>query len=106
MPPYSPPVDALYTEVPLSSTLQWSTMFKVIGKEGKVLKAITYQSGADYIWWKQERNVMEICAYSYAALNDAFNRVSDRVGWFEQEQDKNMVIFGTFNDSVYYQARW
>lgn len=105
MPPYNPPVDALYCEVTLPTTMQWSWIWRIVGAQGSVLKAITHQSGADYLWWNQEKGVIEIWAYSLYALHDAYYRVSDRVQWFEKEQEKHVVIFGTFNDSVFYQKK-
>lgn len=102
MAPYDPPVGAMCIEVPLDPSMQWSTMFKVIGKEGKVLKAITHQSGADYIWWNQTKNLIEVWAYDVNAAVDAVERVVHRVQYFQYEQDKNTVIFGTFNDAIFY----
>ena len=105
MAPYAP-IGSLCIEVPIDETTQWSTMFKVIGKEGKVFKAITHQSGASYIWWNQAKNLIEVWAYDVDAAVDAVNRVVHRLQYFQYEQDKNTVIFGTFNDSIFYKKQW
>ena len=86
MAPYNPPVDCMYTELPIDNNLWAETMYKVIGKEGRVFNSITYESRCSYIWWNKERNVIEIWGPNYRALNDAKLRLSLRLKMFLETQ--------------------
>ena len=86
MSPYTPPSDCLYTELPVDQGLQHETMYKVIGKEGRVFNSITYESRCKYIWWNKERNVVEIWGPNYRALNDAKLRLNLRLTMFLTNQ--------------------
>ena len=58
MPPYNPPI-AHYTEVD-ASDLSITQFLKAIGKEGIHFKRLTERTGTEYIWWNQERNIIEV----------------------------------------------
>lgn len=103
MAPYNPPMAPFYFELKLSPFVQLSTMLKVIGKEGNAFKAITHQSGSDYIWWNKDKNVIEIWAYSYYVALDAFYRVAERYQRFENAEPK--IVFGTFDEQEYLAMR-
>jgi hypothetical protein len=65
MPAYNPPV-AHYTEVD-ATDLSVTQFLRAIGKEGIHFKKLTSRTGAEYIWWDQDRNVIEIWG-SYGSL--------------------------------------
>ena len=86
MAPYAPPLGCKYTELALSLAIQNRTMFQIIGKEGNVFKAITHQSGTEYIWWNSERNVIEIWGNNDWSLANAYRRLKTRVDEYLQKQ--------------------
>ena len=65
MPSYNPPV-AHYTEVD-ATDLSVTQFLRAIGKEGIHFKKLTSRTGTEYIWWDQNRNVIEIWG-SYGSL--------------------------------------
>ena len=58
MPPYCPP-NAHYTQVD-ASDLSVTEFLRAIGKEGIHFKRLTARTGTEYIWWDQEKNIIEI----------------------------------------------
>jgi len=58
MPPYCPP-NAHYTQVD-ASDLTVTQLLRAIGKEGTNFKRLTERTGTEYIWWDQERNIIEV----------------------------------------------
>ena len=99
MPPYAPPQDCeFFMEMPMDEMLQVETMLSIMGKEGKVFKAITYESGCEYIWWNAKKNVIEIWSHEMPAVHDAHFRLMERITKFESKQ----VLFGNFTDRVLY----
>lgn len=65
MPAYNPPV-AHYTEVD-ATDLSVTQFLRAIGKEGIHFKKLTSRTGTEYIWWDQNRNVVEVWG-SYGSL--------------------------------------
>ena len=65
MPPYNPP-NAHYTEVD-ATDLSITHFLRAIGKEGIHFKRLTERTGTEYIWWDQNRNVIEVWG-SYGSL--------------------------------------
>jgi len=57
MPPYKPPVDSFYSEVPIP---EYINPYKIIGHRGNILINITYETGCQYIWIDFKRKVVEI----------------------------------------------
>lgn len=96
---YNPPKGTMYREFPLDPSIQCTTMFKVIGKDGSAFKAITYESGCVYIWWDSKKHVIELYAHSQRALDDAYKRLEDRIAFLEKKEN---IVFGTFSDRVLY----
>jgi len=96
---YNPPKGTMYREFSLDKSIQCTTMFKVIGKDGSAFKAITYESGCEYIWWDSKKNVIELYAHSESSLNDAYYRLQDRIAFLEKREN---IQFGTFSDRVLY----
>ena len=72
---YNPPVTH-YTEVIV--TIRPDYMKYVIGANGKYFNAITKASGADYIWYVREKNVIEVWGPIHS-LCDAAKRLQDRM---------------------------
>ena len=54
---YNPPNNAFYTQVLVPVGINISIL---IGKDGCYFKKITEMSGAQYIWYDKERNVVEV----------------------------------------------
>ena len=96
---YNPPKGTMYRELALDKSIQCTTMFKVIGKEGSAFKSITYESGCLYIWWDSKKHVIELYANSERALDEAYYRLQDRIAFLEEREN---IVFGTFTDRVLY----
>lgn len=65
MPAYNPPI-AHYTEVD-ATDLSITQFLRAIGKDGIHFKRLTSRTGTEYIWWDQNRNVVEVWG-SYGSL--------------------------------------
>jgi polyribonucleotide nucleotidyltransferase len=74
---YSPPTNTHYTQIDLFGKNE-EIMKIVIGKHGKVFKAITHQSGVQYIWYNIEHNRIEIWGPE-DKLQDAYTRLITRL---------------------------
>ena len=96
---YDPPCEyCMYTEIKLDNSIQCETMFKIIGKEGRAFKSITFESRCQYIWWNSERHVIEIWGPNDYALRNAYNRLIERIDRMVSQQ----IIFGNFSDRILY----
>ena len=58
MAPYNPPI-AHYCDISVKDIPE-STMLKIIGKKGWYFKQITADCGANYIWWNNVQQIIEI----------------------------------------------
>jgi len=56
---YNPPI-AHYTEFDLKGLCDPSAVPMIIGKEGVVFKAITHQSRVKYLWYNEQKHVIEL----------------------------------------------
>lgn len=65
MPPYAPPV-AHYTQLECKNFSE-KEFLRAIGKDGIHFKRLTDKLGVEYIWWDQDRSVVEIWG-SYGSL--------------------------------------
>ena len=74
---YNPPVNAHYTQINVKD-INSEVMKIVIGKNGKVFKAITHQSNVQYIWYNIENKYIEIWGPEHN-LQDAYNRIITRL---------------------------
>ena len=74
---YIPPVNAHYTQVYVDN-ISSEIMKVVIGKQGKVFKAITHQAQIQYIWYNIENKYIEIWGPE-DKVDDAWKRVYDRI---------------------------
>jgi hypothetical protein len=82
---FDPPVNAWYAEVHLKTSSNFASMMKrVIGAEGKAMKAITHQARVSYMWYFPERHTVGIwvvCGNEDAAnerIEDAKFRLQER----------------------------
>jgi hypothetical protein len=83
---YNPPINRHYIAVDLKHLKLDNKEFhslirKVIGKEGKAFKAITHQTGADYIFFNDFYKLIEIWGFEHT-LTDAANRINERINRF------------------------
>jgi polyribonucleotide nucleotidyltransferase len=62
----------------IDATVPRVVMSKVIGKDGKVFKAITHQSGVEYIWYRNDTHTVEVWG-AYHAITGAVTRVQERM---------------------------
>ena len=60
-------------------TIPGDWMKHVIGSNGYYFYVITHQSNVSYIWYHNHIKMIEIWASSYDALNDAENRLKNRM---------------------------
>ena len=74
---YNPPVNAHYTQINVGD-INSEVMKIVIGKNGKVFKAITHQSNVQYIWYNIENKYIEIWGPEHN-LQDAYDRIINRL---------------------------
>ena len=74
---YNPPVNAHYTQINVGD-INSEVMKIVIGKNGKVFKAITHQSNVQYIWYNIENKHIEIWGPEHN-LQDAYDRIINRL---------------------------
>ena len=74
---YNPPANAHYTQINVGD-INSEVMKIVIGKNGKVFKAITHQSNVQYIWYNFENKYIEIWGPEHN-LQDAYDRIINRL---------------------------
>lgn len=74
---YNPPANAHYTQINVGD-INSEVMKIVIGKNGKVFKAITHQSNVQYIWYNIENKYIEIWGPEHN-LQDAYDRIINRL---------------------------
>lgn len=77
MPEYDPPINSHYCHVKVD-TLEDEDILKMMGKSGKFFKYVTRVCGARYIWWNQEKKVIEIWG-SYECMGKTYNMISNQV---------------------------
>ncbi len=113
---YNPPIDSLYAEVMVPEWISDSLMYRVIGKEGIAFKAITHVSGCEYVWWNNEKKVIEVWGYNHEGLASAWIRLRQRMQVIKDNDDslrlskleeeareslsKLKLVFGTFDDEL------
>jgi hypothetical protein len=59
---YNPPINAFYTQISVPDGINVAVL---IGKDGCYFKKMTEKSGAQYIWYDKERNVVEVWGPEY-----------------------------------------
>jgi hypothetical protein len=74
---YCPPLNREFIGVYVTG-IEDETMYKIIGKEGKVFKAISHQTGVDYIFWLKEEQMIAIWGFG-DSLPYAVKRLQDRI---------------------------
>ena len=79
---YNPPIAAYYHEIPI--TVQTDLIKHVIGANGKYFNAITKASGVFYIWFRKERNIIEVWGPSVPSMDSAVKRIFDRMELIKQ----------------------
>lgn len=80
---YNPPINTYYSELPV--TLNKESMRFVIGKDGIAFKAITHQAGVLYLWFNEQKSVIEVWGH-YSKLEDAKKRLTERMKLIESQQ--------------------
>jgi hypothetical protein len=74
---YTPPLNRDFTALDVKN-IDDKTMLKIMGKEGKVFKAISHQTGVDYIFWLKDEGLIAIWGYS-DSLPYAIQRLQMRI---------------------------
>ncbi len=74
---YCPPLNREFVGVYVKG-ISDQTMYQIIGKEGKVFKAISHQTGVDYIFWLKEDEMIAIWGFK-ESLPYAVKRIQDRI---------------------------
>lgn len=74
---YSPPMNREFTAVFVGG-LSLEVMIRVIGRQGSVFKAITKESGVDYIYHLRDQQMIAIWGYE-EYLEDAVYRLNDQI---------------------------
>ena len=98
---YNPPIAAYYHEIPI--TIQTDLIKHVIGSNGKYFNAITKASGVFYIWFRKERNIIEVWGPSVPSMDSAVKRIFDRMELVKQrfsislEETEWNIICDTFS---------
>lgn len=92
---FDPPSNAWYAEVALSPRTKMSSFMKrVIGTEGKAMKAITHQARVSYMWYFPERHSVGIWAVynNFGAANTCIENAKHRLLERENFIMKNYLI--------------
>lgn len=84
---YNPPLNESKSIIKLSMDII-PFMWKVIGKEGRVFKAITKKSNVKYIWYDSNTNVIEIWG-NRINLMKAEVLLSERINSLVKEGNNN-----------------
>jgi hypothetical protein len=74
---YNPPLNRDFIALDVKN-IDDKTMLKIMGKEGKVFKAISHQTGVDYIFWLKNEGLIAIWGYS-DSLPYAIQRLQNRI---------------------------
>lgn len=74
---YNPPLNRDFTALDVYD-IDDQTMYKIIGKDGIVFKAISHQTNVDYIFWLKEEKLIAVWGFT-DCIQNALNRLSDRV---------------------------
>ena len=74
---YNPPLNRDFTAIDVYD-IDDQTMYKVIGKDGIVFKAISHQTNVDYIFWLKEEKLIAIWGFT-DCIQYARKRLYDRV---------------------------
>ena len=79
---YNPPMNRHFIAI---STINFSKTFirKIMGQNGKAFKAISHQTGADYIFYNNDRQLIEIYGLEHT-IHNAYNRLQKRIHDFEE----------------------
>lgn len=88
---YNPPPYGMMGRVPIMVT---SDLMKfVIGREGSVFKAITYQvRDAKYIWYHKDQGVIEIWATNSKAMKDMEQRLVEKMLQIQEQYMKQTIV--------------
>ena len=86
---YCPPMNRHFTCINVS-TIPEDKIAQIIGNNGKIFKAISHQSGVDYIYWIKEKNIIEVWGYEHL-LPNAVERIFNRI---------NLVMGDTYDISM------
>ena len=89
MAPYNPPINLSYAELDISK-YDNRMILCMIGKGGKGFYGLTRKLKISYLWWNQERRVIELWGTDFhLSRNDgAVNRLREICDNF----DKNFVV--------------
>jgi hypothetical protein len=90
---YNPPINTFYTQISVPSGINVAVL---IGKDGCYFKKMTEKSGAQYIWYDTERNVVEVWGPEYT-LSLALHFLKKR---FNQLMTQNMCVESTLVDET------
>ena len=77
--------------ITLSADIECTTMYKVIGKQGSAFKAITYESGCNYIWWDASRHIIEIYGDDEYNIEVAYARLIIRPDYIHNQCAKPLI---------------
>ena len=77
--------------ITLSVDIECTTMYKVIGKQGSAFKAITYESGCNYIWWDASRHIIEIYGDDEYNIEVAYARLIIRLDYIHNQCAKPLI---------------
>ena len=83
MAPYDPPVNAHYTELDVSNYPE-DFMWKAIGKEGKNFYDLTDWLKLKYLWYDENRKVVEIWGPYKSLAEGAKEKVSSVLDMYSQ----------------------
>lgn len=74
---YNPPINRDFTALNVAG-IDDELMYMIIGKDGIVFKAISHQTGVDYIFWLKEQKMIAVWGWS-DSLPYAVRRLEDRI---------------------------
>ncbi len=83
MAPYDPPVNAHYTELDVSNYPE-DFMWKAIGKEGKNFYDLTAWLKLKYLWYDENRKVVEIWGPYNSLAEGVKEKVSSVLNMYSQ----------------------
>ena len=85
MAPYDPPI-AHYAHVDVSGYEQ-TQILGMIGKGGKGFYWLTQKLGLEYLWYNQERNIIELWGSYRSLANGAREKLLERLSKFKLGRD-------------------
>jgi hypothetical protein len=84
---YNPPLNRNFIGI-IVKNIDNAKMYKIMGREGKVFKAISHQTGVDYIFWLKNEGIIAVWGYNELLPNAVF-RIQERINLILNNYDDN-----------------